>query len=53
MVSDCTTSAAMMTGLRPTESESEPASSIVASSVMAYTPKTTVSVIGEKCHFAA
>ena len=38
---------------RPSASESDPVKSRVTSSAMAYTPKTSVSVIAEKCHLAA
>ena len=48
----CTAMAPSSTGRRPTWSDSLPTVSRPASTASAYTPKTTVVVIGVKCHLA-
>jgi hypothetical protein len=45
-----TTMEPKITGRRPAWSESEPTTSRASRMATAYTPKTTVVVIGEKCH---
>jgi hypothetical protein len=48
----CTAIAASSTGRRPTWSDSLPRVSRPASTAIAYTPNTTVVVIGVKCQWA-
>ena len=48
----CTAIAVSSTGRRPTWSDSLPRVSRAASTAIAYTPNTTVVVIGVKCHWA-
>ena len=48
----CTAIAVSSTGRRPTWSDSRPRVSSAASTAIAYTPNTTVVVIGEKPHSA-
>lgn len=53
MLAACRPKAAQMTGLRPTASDNEPATSRVASRASAYTAKTAVRLIAEKRHRSA